>query len=316
MRHIALRLILIELALSVPSFIWAHGTPIVVGAAEGALTATAALADGEGFAPQLAFEDDEEGDPQGNFTLPNVGPVVLWQIPGFNIAGLDNSASLSIEVLSRPVKDSSPLEHRVVWYWNPTLQEVAVTDTDIHLLGTGMRHATLDASSDVPPTPFLLASSLTGQQNFHNHGLLSYGLDNDSTPAEGAYGFFARLTSSHYEPSNPFLVLFNFGIDYELVPTAALAINAAAVESLLGDYNFDGIVDAADFVVWRKSNGPEPEYDAWRENFGMTAPGGASSHAAAPEPTSLLSTLAAFTCLIRWGTLRNRNHDRLSVIRI
>jgi hypothetical protein len=270
----------------------------------------AALADTEGFAPQLAFEDDEEGDPQGAFTLPNVGPVVLWQIPGLDIAGLDNSASLTIEVLSRPVRDSSPLEHRVVWYWNPAFQEVRATETDIHLLGTGMRHATLDANSDVPPPPFLLASSLVGQQNFHNHGLLSYGLDNDSPPAEGAYGFFARLTSSHYEPSNPFLVLFNFGADYELVPTAALAINAAAVESSLpGDFNLDGTVDAADYVMWRKPTLVDDEYETWQTNFGQSLPGGSGGEhdsSAVPEPSTIALVMWTITLAPRRSYLRGR----------
>ena len=34
-----------------------------------------------------------------------------------------------------------------------------------------------------------------------------------------------------------------------------------------GDYNHNGIVDAADYVVWRKTDGTQPAYDTWRANL-------------------------------------------------
>jgi autotransporter-associated beta strand protein len=69
---------------------------------------------------------------------------------------------------------------------------------------------------------------------------------------------------------------------------------------LTGDYNDDGMVDAADYVVWRKfigaealenrdpdNAGPvgEPDYASWRENFGTIDGGGGF---AVPEPASLV----------------------------
>jgi hypothetical protein len=43
-----------------------------------------------------------------------------------------------------------------------------------------------------------------------------------------------------------------------------------------GDYNADGSVDAADYVLWRKNNiNGQPGYDAWRANFGSTGGSGA-----------------------------------------
>ncbi|HEY3394548.1 MAG TPA: hypothetical protein VGK58_17690 [Lacipirellulaceae bacterium] len=60
---------------------------------------------------------------------------------------------------------------------------------------------------------------------------------------------------------------------------------------LEGDYNGDGSVDAADYVVWRKNNiNGQQGYDDWRTNFGLTTgPGsanGLSAGAAVPEPIS------------------------------
>jgi hypothetical protein len=39
-------------------------------------------------------------------------------------------------------------------------------------------------------------------------------------------------------------------------------------QALAGDYNHNGVVDAADYVVWRKGTGSQSEYDIWRANFG------------------------------------------------
>jgi hypothetical protein len=67
---------------------------------------------------------------------------------------------------------------------------------------------------------------------------------------------------------------------------------------IAGDFNGDGAVDAADYVVWRKNNGSVAQYNEWRANFGQ--PTGSGSHSATgtavPEPATraliLLSALA------------------------
>ena len=45
---------------------------------------------------------------------------------------------------------------------------------------------------------------------------------------------------------------------------------SSAVAHLPGDFNDDGTVDAADYVVWRKNDGTQIDYDKWRANFGRT----------------------------------------------
>jgi hypothetical protein len=77
--------------------------------------------------------------------------------------------------------------------------------------------------------------------------------------------------------------------------------------SLPGDYNSNGRVDAADYVVWRKQLGtanalPNDEtpgsvsaadYGVWRANFGRALGGGSSAQrAAVAEPASALIALA------------------------
>jgi hypothetical protein len=69
--------------------------------------------------------------------------------------------------------------------------------------------------------------------------------------------------------------------------------------ALPGDYNGDGSVDAADYVVWRKGDGSDEGYNDWRTNFGHTAGSGsgALADAAVPEPASL--ALCAMILILR-----------------
>jgi hypothetical protein len=57
-----------------------------------------------------------------------------------------------------------------------------------------------------------------------------------------------------------------------------------------GDFNSDGRVDGADYVVWRKTNGTPAAFQIWRANFGDTSGLGSSNAIAIPEPqaTALL----------------------------
>jgi hypothetical protein len=61
-----------------------------------------------------------------------------------------------------------------------------------------------------------------------------------------------------------------------------------------GDYNGDGMVDAADYVFWRKTDGTQPGYDLWKQNFGASLGSGGGGQAASggvPEPAGLIFVL-------------------------
>jgi serralysin len=96
-----------------------------------------------------------------------------------------------------------------------------------------------------------------------------------------------------------------------------LQLSATALTpELLGDFNLDGVVDASDYVVWRKTFNQTgaslaadanfdqfvsaSDYQIWRTRFGETATGSSSSnHSGVPEPgaLSVLAVVAAFMCL-------------------
>lgn len=97
----------------------------------------------------------------------------------------------------------------------------------------------------------------------------------------------------------------------------SIRVMLPAPSGLLGDYNEDGFVNAADYVVWRNLNGTEAElpnrdpnasgqigeadYTYWAERFGNSAPGGGTT-ASVPEPaTFLLMLVAMVAAAVRRG---------------
>jgi hypothetical protein len=60
-----------------------------------------------------------------------------------------------------------------------------------------------------------------------------------------------------------------------------------------GDFNGNGVVDAADYVVWRKTDGTPGGYNTWRANFGR--PAASSSAAAVPETSSIVLLLVVLS---------------------
>jgi hypothetical protein len=80
---------------------------------------------------------------------------------------------------------------------------------------------------------------------------------------------------------------------------------------LPGDFNGDFVIDAADYVVWRKGLGAtytQDDYDVWRANFGQSLPGSGSgaslSQIQAPEPASI--ALAALCVSVMVMALHRR----------
>jgi hypothetical protein len=85
-----------------------------------------------------------------------------------------------------------------------------------------------------------------------------------------------------------------------------------ASAGIAGDYNNNGTVDAADYVVWRKNEGPNASlpndnnlgnqaarFSLWRANFGKppgAGSGGGLLGGSVPEPTSIV-LVGLFACV-------------------
>jgi hypothetical protein len=94
--------------------------------------------------------------------------------------------------------------------------------------------------------------------------------------------------------------------------TEVITYTLAAAPVVAGDYNSDGLVDAADYTVWRDSEndlGPDlpadgngdqevngADYTIWADNYG--APGSPAA-VGVPEPSTLLLAAMAFGVLVR-----------------
>jgi hypothetical protein len=109
-------------------------------------------------------------------------------------------------------------------------------------------------------------------------------------------------------------IVFGFGLSSGAFVTGRVDYIGTA-EPLAGDYNLDGVVDAADYTVWRdhlgatnftlpNEGGVSPgvvdaaDYNFWKSRFGMSgagAPGDLSG--SVPEPSETISVLTAVACL-------------------
>jgi hypothetical protein len=106
-----------------------------------------------------------------------------------------------------------------------------------------------------------------------------------ANPGEGIAGFWKGLLDE--------LRIY----DRALTPGEIEILALAPADDVDGDYNDDGTVDAADYVVWRKNPGgiyTPDDYNTWRAHFGETIGSGAGAGFAnsnVPEPTGWLMLL-------------------------
>jgi hypothetical protein len=298
----------------VASDAFGHGNPLEISVSEGRLVVSHPT--DQTFAPPIFGQPDEYDDFSGVDTFPPTGNVILWDIPGLDIHDMSGTASLSMEVLARPVIGSPTGDHRLLWYWNPEDEIVEQSPAEFHLFGTGARVLTLLPDAEQSPASFLLAQQVEGETGFHNHSLMFFGLDDDNTAPAGVYGFYARFTSNQYTASDPFLVLFNYFTDNEQLSDVGLAIHAAA--TLSGDFDLDNDVDGRDFLIWQRLYGSTTQTVAdaslngvvdaadlaiWQQHYGRVF-GSLSSVAAIaiPEPSGVVIVLAGFgLALLRRG---------------
>jgi len=114
------------------------------------------------------------------------------------------------------------------------------------------------------------------------------------------------------------------GLKWELNP-GAVTVLLDVVAALPGDYNFNGVVDAADYTVWRDSLGQngaglpadgnrnsmvdDLDYQVWVDHFGQTLDPGSGAlgdHGAVPEPAAWLLVLLVLQRWVGRPTLRRR----------
>jgi hypothetical protein len=289
----------------------ADGIAINVDVVNDKVTVAGGTPDAGGYAP-LIFIDGSPDARLSHEDVPGFGNVARTDVPAFVLnGGIAQHSVINMQVIPRPVQGSNPLEQRVLWHWSAASQSVAVAPS-----GESLRMLSYDSSGQfnidditVPqsppaPRPIFVTHLEPFDIGQHVH-FLQYFLDDSPPAAIGAYGFFARFLIAPYQDHDPILVMLNNGLDETTLLTAARAINAAASDgvSIAGDFNGDGTVDAADYVLWRKGaavpNTPQ-NYTLWRTNFDMTDGAGASvsTSSSVPEPTAMGLVIGALLCAL------------------
>jgi hypothetical protein len=185
-----------------------------------------------------------------------------------------------------------------------------------------------------PDATFLFVGKVSGNgpaANTLQASLFAEGaeVDNFADPA-----FPWMLTAEGSADFNPVITQLQFESLFEANYTVSNVWIGNATDFGLpagvpGDYNDDGVVNSADYIVWRNNEGTSndlpndplggtigiAQYDQWRQNFGSTSGGGAAishsalpgtlwvPHSAIPEPASVwmcLWVIAARTLVRSW----------------
>ena len=287
-----------------------HSNPIDLSAVSNKVIVSGGRADSAGYAPMIFADGTVEAQLE-HLDVPGYGQVGLTDIPGFVLhSSFDAHTVFNMEIIPRPVQGTDPVEQRVLWHWSAASQSVALAPNGESLVILSPYDEITLRQAPPEPRHIFVTHLEPFDMDQHVH-FLRYLLDDSPTAAPGAYGFFARFLVAPYQNPDPILVVLNNGLDEATLLTAARAINVAAADAgqLSGDFNGDGKVNAADYVLWREGaavpNTPQ-NYAMWRTNFDMAGGAGAeaSATAAIPEPASTWLIISA----VLWAiTRRNFN---------
>jgi hypothetical protein len=100
-----------------------------------------------------------------------------------------------------------------------------------------------------------------------------------------------------------------------------LSVSSIAVAGVPGDYNGNGVVDEADYVLWRKGGPLQNEvntvgtvdasdYDAWRANFNKPGSGSGLGSAEVPEPGAVVLLIIGAAMCGCWSARQRSQRTR------
>lgn len=260
-------------------------------------------------------------DSVGSSEFPTSGNFQqISENPGFFSEALIDLGLLPNDIITYNILDN-------LTFWDGTSFTNPIAGTQIYIENTGNTPDTIVTTSSgtqlgdpVQGHNFIDRADSSG--DLHTH--IDFALEIDgstATPTYGAYGMLMSLSTDRagIADSDPFYLLFNFGLSTQDFDTAITEFEQLLVPSLLvGDFNGDDQVDAADFTLWRDNLGGNEsilgssgdgsgvidtgDYNLWVLNYGASGSSSASA-SAVPEPSSLL--LLSLTLLANFRARRN-----------
>jgi hypothetical protein len=133
-------------------------------------------------------------------------------------------------------------------------------------------------------------------------GTLAVELSNGFVPTQGSeFTIVTTFGVVSGEFSDVNLPMLPWNLDWELLYNVD-AIVLRVVENN-GDFNHDGAIDAADYVMWRKNDATQVAYDRWRVNFGQASGNSSRASSTIPEPSAIV--LVVLGTIVGCWTLRN-----------
>jgi hypothetical protein len=193
---------------------------------------------------------------------------------------------------------------------------VPVPEYSLSLFDKSQAKFSVTGTDQIVPGGVIDNTAADGSLHRHRFYLLEAG----TMPPDGIYLFSMRLWMANLQPSKPILMVFGTigssvaALDSAAVPWVTAHVDTLVPEGVPGDYNMDGSVDAADYVVWRSTLGQmgadlaadgdgsgtidHDDFVIWRARFGATAGSGpglaitGDAPGAAPEPASVILLLA------------------------
>jgi hypothetical protein len=152
---------------------------------------------------------------------------------------------------------------------------------------------------------------------FHEAAHVTYGLAHDNAPVWQAaqaddptfISLYARDNPNTEDVAESLLMWYALRYRSDRLDAATIAAISASIPHRLAyfdalpfqvsapDFNFDGRVDAADYVVWRNTSRSSSDYKVWQVNTGRTVGGDPGFSAVAlslPEPATVTLALSVF----------------------
>jgi hypothetical protein len=87
------------------------------------------------------------------------------------------------------------------------------------------------------------------------------------------------------------------GLDFEVIVESQSVLLLFEV-LLPGDFDIDGDVDGADFLIWQLNDGSQSDLDDWQTNFGSVTNSAAAASTGVPEPATGLMLMLGMAAMI------------------
>jgi hypothetical protein len=230
--------------------------------------------------------------------------------------GLDNSPQGLFSASTRSSRLALVLDAAPTVDINGVPQSLGLFDVNFSGLLGGTISGTGDLDGDTVFNNDRVFSSADGAKDYYPRSAWSRpslaGINQDDFLVQAIYGGTVYKWEVSYTGTitwtDPNLGTVASVSDTDGVDVVLKGVSSGPATTIAGDYNNNNIVDAADYVVWRKNRltanvmpndpfGPliaDSQYNLWRANFGKTPGTGAGSVVnicAVPEPSTLVLIL-------------------------